>query len=110
VDRRLTAVVLAGTGSGTTVRIAGADLRRANHPDVETYLAFLDRFDTRHHVGRCTGRLLIQHGTRDDTVTTEEAMRMRAAAGPSARWSVYDHGHGLEHPPARRDRREFFGV
>jgi dipeptidyl aminopeptidase/acylaminoacyl peptidase len=106
-EPRLTAVVLAGTGSGTLVRLARAELRQANHPDIDGYLAFLDRFDTRHHVARYTGRLLIQHGLRDDTVTTEESTRMRRAAGPSAERVTYDHGHDLAHPPARRDRRAF---
>jgi dipeptidyl aminopeptidase/acylaminoacyl peptidase len=108
VDHRLNAVVLAGIGSGTVVRHARRELEQANHPDIESYLTFLDRFDTRHHIGHHTGRLLIQHGLHDDAVTIEEARRMRAAAGPSARWATYDFGHGLDaHPPACRDRDAF---
>jgi dipeptidyl aminopeptidase/acylaminoacyl peptidase len=108
VEHRLDAVVLAGTGSGTIVRIARAQLEQANHPDIDTYLTFLDRFDPRHHVAHHTGRLLIQHGLRDETVTIDEAERMLSAAGPAALWATYDHGHGLEsHPPARRDRNAF---
>jgi pimeloyl-ACP methyl ester carboxylesterase len=107
VEPRLDAVVLAGTGSGTSARVAEGDLRAAGHPDVDSYLAFLDRFDPRHHVGRFTGRLLVQYGRRDGVVTAEDARRMYAAAGPAARWAEYDDGHGLVHPDARRDRREF---
>jgi hypothetical protein len=101
--------VLAGIGAGTVTRFARADLLAAGHLDgthIEAYLDFLDRFDPRHHVPGYRGRLLIQYGTRDDVVTDEDAARLRAAA-PTAQWAEYDWGHGLEHPPARRDRAAF---
>ncbi|MFL6122624.1 alpha/beta hydrolase family protein [Actinophytocola sp.] len=106
-EPRLSRLVLAGIGNGTVVRVARADLRRAAHPAAEEYLDFLDQYDTRHHIGRFAGRLLIQYGRNDDTVTADEAEQLRAAARPGARWAVYDDGHGLAEPPARRDRKAF---
>jgi dienelactone hydrolase len=107
VEPRLSRVVLAGIGAGTVGRVARAELRRADHPDAERYLAFLDPFDPRHHIGRYAGHLLLQYGRRDDTVTADEAARLHAAARPGARWADYDDGHGLAEPPARRDRAAF---
>ncbi|OLF05667.1 alpha/beta hydrolase family protein [Actinophytocola xanthii] len=107
VEPRLEGLVLAGIGAGTVVRHARADLLRDGHPDPEPYLEFLDRLDPRHHVSRYTGRLFIQYGRRDDAVTMAEALALRAVAGPTTEWAVYDDGHGLAVPPARRDRARF---
>jgi hypothetical protein len=107
VEPRLEGLVLAGIGAGTVSRHARADLVRDGHPDLEPYLDFLDRYDPRHHLGRYTGRLLIQYGRQDDAVTMAEALDLRAVAGPAAQWAVYDDGHGLTVAPARRDRARF---
>lgn len=106
-DDRVEALVLAGYGSGTGVRLAALD------PVSPAYLEFLERYDPRHHLPRrhpC--RVFVQHGRHDVPVPIAEGRAMHAAAGEDARWAEYDCDHGMitVDPAARRDRLEFFGL
>lgn len=102
-DPRPKRMVLGAYGSGTVVRIAGADLAGAD--GAPEYLAALERFDPRHHLPGHGERIFVQHGLRDETVPVAEGRLLYEAAGPGARWAEYDCDHDVvTHLPARMDR------
>jgi len=109
VEPRLSAVVLAGFGSGTLVRVAAAELENEPEPGRTRYLRELEAFDPSHYLA-LPGRapVMLQFGTMDETVPDDEAQRLAGATAPPILVRRYQCGHAIDHPQARSDRAEFF--